>query len=100
MSHLTLVHSQPVALLDRARAEYEDQPALRLTPSQLQRLLDAAPDSTAFVLERLVAERFLRRTPDGHFVRAATASPPPKRAARVLNRWWWARARRAIAHRR
>jgi hypothetical protein len=53
MAILTLVHTQSTALLDQARAEYLDQPTLRLTPSQLQRLLDAAPEATASILERL-----------------------------------------------
>jgi hypothetical protein len=94
MRSLTLVHSQPTDLLQRARAEYVDQSTLRLTPSQMQRLLDATPTSTAFVLDRLVAEGFLRRTSDGYFVCAGIMGRSPKPPARILKRWWWMRARR------
>jgi hypothetical protein len=59
-----------VELLQRVRAEYEEAPSLRLTPSQAQSLFGLEPSRCAAVLDVLLTERFLSRTQDGLFVRS------------------------------
>ncbi|MGE5244945.1 MAG: hypothetical protein ACM3SQ_12020 [Betaproteobacteria bacterium] len=61
-------------LLDRIRTEYTEMPALRLTAAQARRLWHLDEDSCDELLATLVRERFLWRTPEGTFLRAA-ASP-------------------------
>jgi len=58
-----------VHILERMRAEYEESPGLSLTSRQAQRLwgLDAARCS--LLLEELVHEHYLRRTPTDMYVR-------------------------------
>jgi hypothetical protein len=58
-------------LLQRVRAEYEETPSLRLTPSQAQRLFGLEPSACVAILEALVQEHFLFRTHDGLFQRSA-----------------------------
>lgn len=57
-------------LIDRARGEFLDNPGLRVTPSQAQRLFGMTPHETAVVLDHLLTVRFLRKTRDGLFGRA------------------------------
>ena len=52
------------------RGEYLEIPGLLLTRSQVQRLWDLDPVVCDQVLGALVELRFLRRTPEGAFVRA------------------------------
>jgi Fic family protein len=61
-------------LLSRARGEYLEMPGLCLTVKQAQRLwgLDAATCSR--VLSGLVKDEFLRRRPDGSYVRSMAGS--------------------------
>lgn len=75
-------------LIERIRAEYDEQPALRLTPSQAQRLFGGTPHETAICLECLVANGVLQRSPDGHFVRARTSNVIALPGASAGNRWW------------
>ena len=58
------------ALLTRMRGEYREMPGLKLTARQARRLwgLDAPVCDT--LLHELVEMGFLRRSPDGSFVRA------------------------------
>jgi hypothetical protein len=65
MSSLTASES----LLQRIRREFLENPALRLTPWQFQRLLCLDADECQIILRRLVQMRFLRAGPDGTFVR-------------------------------
>jgi hypothetical protein len=65
------VQHDDAMLVDRARSEFIDLPGLQLTPSQVQRLIGATPPQAAAVLERLIADGFLRRTRDGRFARAS-----------------------------
>jgi hypothetical protein len=58
-------------LLERVRGEYEEMPGLHLTPQQARRLWDLDDWRCEYVLGALVDARFLRRTPDGSYVRAA-----------------------------
>jgi hypothetical protein len=58
------------ATLEYVRAAYNDVPNLRLTPSQAQRLFHLEPPMCATMLDALLLERFLSRTPDGLFVRS------------------------------
>lgn len=65
MSSLTASES----LLQRIRREFLENPALRLTPWQFQRLLCLDADECQIILRRLVQMRFLRAASDGTFVR-------------------------------
>jgi len=51
------------------RAEYAELPGLSLTPVQVERLLDIDRRTAEAVLGALVDARFLRRRPDGRYVR-------------------------------
>ena len=61
MSH----HTLPV---DRIRDEYREMPGLRLTSAQVRRLWHLDPAACDAVLQALLEEGFLARTPDGAFV--------------------------------
>lgn len=63
------------AVLLRVRGEYLEMPGLRLTPAQAQRLWGLDATAAQSVIEALVDARFLRRRPDGTFVRADSDSP-------------------------
>jgi hypothetical protein len=52
------------------RAEYQEIPGLCLTKRQAQRLWNLDPDTCAELLDEMVADRFLRRTPANLYVRA------------------------------
>ena len=56
----------------RVRGEFTEMPGLRLTVGQAARLWQADPQTCESVLDRLVRERFLRRTREGAFVRSGT----------------------------
>jgi hypothetical protein len=56
-------------LLRRIKAEYMEMPGLRLTTAQAGRLWGLDIATCRDVLERLIAERFLQRRPDGTFTR-------------------------------
>jgi hypothetical protein len=56
-------------LLERIRAEYLEMPGLRLTAVQVQRLCGLDASTCAALLDALVAVEFLRRDPDGHYIR-------------------------------
>jgi len=56
-------------LLQRITRDYEEQPGLRLTPPQAQRLWDLDGPTCSAVLTALVDAGVLQRTPDGRFVR-------------------------------
>jgi hypothetical protein len=65
--------------LERIRREYREMPGLRLTEGQAQRLcgMDAAALEPA--IRRLLAERFLCRTPGGTYAREKRTLPRPTR---------------------
>jgi len=56
--------------LDLIRAEYSEIPGLSLTKPQVRRLWNLDPPTCEAVLEALQADRFLRQTPTGAYVRA------------------------------
>ena len=56
------------ALMQRIKRDYEEQPNLRLTPPQAQRLWGLDGPTCGAVLTALVDAGILHRTPDGHFV--------------------------------
>ncbi len=58
--------------LQRIRGEYLEMPGLRLTPAQAQRLWNLDRPTCEELLGTLVKSRFLSRTRDGSFVRAAS----------------------------
>ena len=62
-------------VLLRVRGEYLEMPGLRLTPAQAQRLWGLDAMAAQSVIQALVDARFLRRRPDGTFVRADSDSP-------------------------
>ncbi len=57
--------------LRRIRGEYLEMPGLRLTTAQAQRLWNLDRRTCEQLLGTLVASRFLQKTRDGSFVRAA-----------------------------
>lgn len=68
-------------LLTRIRGEYQEMPGLRLTFAQACRLwqLDAA--TCHAVLQQLVGDRFLHRTPEGAYVAFPSIRPRAAKAA-------------------
>jgi hypothetical protein len=62
--------------LQRVRDAYRDQPNLRVTPSQAQRMFELEPQLCVAVLDALLNEAFLLRTHDGLFVRRADRVKP------------------------
>ena len=56
--------------LRRIRSEYSEMPGLRLTAAQAKRLWGLNQQECETLLNQLVEGRFLRRTPQGAFVRA------------------------------
>jgi hypothetical protein len=57
------------ALLIRIRSEFNESPGMCLTLRQGARLWGIPPEECALVVERLVAEEFLRWTRNGELVR-------------------------------
>jgi hypothetical protein len=57
--------------LRRIRGEYLEMPGLRLTTAQAQRLWNLDRPTCEHLLDSLVTSRFLTKTRDGSFVRAA-----------------------------
>jgi hypothetical protein len=62
-------------LLRRIQAEYMEMPGLRLTAAQAGRLWGLDSATCRDLLERLIAERFLQRRPDGTFARLTEGIP-------------------------
>ncbi|MBU22092.1 MAG: hypothetical protein CL476_03165 [Acidobacteria bacterium] len=62
------------ALLQRIRTDYVETPGLRLTLAQAQRLWDLDRNACLVVLAALVDDHFLRREPDGRYVRAESSA--------------------------
>jgi hypothetical protein len=58
-------------LVQRIEGEYHEMPGLKLTEVQAQRLWGLDPDTCHIVLVALMQRRFLRRTTNGMYVRAA-----------------------------
>ncbi|HEV8601364.1 MAG TPA: hypothetical protein VGQ87_02075 [Patescibacteria group bacterium] len=61
--------SNHVELIRRVKGEFFEMPGLRLTEPQARRLWGMQPDICTAVLNALVQQQFLQRTPDGAFVR-------------------------------
>ncbi len=61
-------------LLDRIQGEYLELPGLRLTEAQARRLWQIDRTTCGALFEALVDVRFLRRAPDGTFVRSERPS--------------------------
>jgi len=57
-------------MCDLVRAEYREMPGLCLTQPQIRRLWDLDPSACEVLLQRLVADGFLRRTDDDEYVLA------------------------------
>ena len=64
-------------LLQRVHGEYMEMPGLRLTLAQACRLWNVDAATSLDVLNRLVAEQFLRLS-GPHYVRAATGRSLPR----------------------
>ena len=58
----------PEALFDRIRGEYREMPGLRLTLDQACRLWHVDRLTCQALLDQLVREDFLRRTPTGGYM--------------------------------
>jgi hypothetical protein len=66
-------------ILDCLRGEFLEMPGLRLTLRQAQRLWGLDANRSRTLLDSLVAERFLRVTNDGSYLRASegvVVAPP------------------------
>jgi Fic family protein len=57
-------------LTRRVQAEYIEMPGLSVTLPQAQRLLGIDRDTCVAVIRTLVDRRFLRRTPQGRYIRS------------------------------
>ena len=62
-------------VLMRVRGEYMEMPGLSLTFAQAQRLWGLDPRTCECALGELVNAQFLRRSPDGLFVRFDSDTP-------------------------
>ena len=58
------------SILHRIRAEFREMPGLRLTARQASRLWNLDDQTSAALLDRLVADQFLQCTAAGAYVRA------------------------------
>jgi hypothetical protein len=56
-------------LTRRVQAEYTEMPGLSVTLSQAQRLLGIDHETCVVVIRTLVDRRFLKRTPQGRYIR-------------------------------
>lgn len=71
MSALALPNPvRPAASLQLIRAEYLEVPGLNLTRNQVRRLWNLDETTCDALLQALIEGEFLRRTPDGAYVRA------------------------------
>jgi hypothetical protein len=59
-------------VVQRVRSEFLEMPGLRLTPEQATRLWGLEGELCRAVIDALVAESFLRRTPSGAVMRFNT----------------------------
>jgi len=67
---MVALHTDPSDWIQLIRAEYLEMPALALTPRQVQRLWHLDTATCDQVLDRLVADHFLRHTDIDTYVRA------------------------------
>jgi len=61
-------------LLERIECAYEEQPGLRLTPAQAQRLWHLDGPTCCAVLATLIDVGVLQRMPDGQFARRQSSA--------------------------
>jgi hypothetical protein len=59
-------------LVDRIRAEYIEQPGLRLTEAQASRLWRLDEPTTRHALSELMGDAFLQRSADGRYARPSS----------------------------
>ncbi len=59
-------------VIARVRSEFLEMPGLRLTPDQATRLWGLEGEMCRAIIDALVAEAFLRRTPSGAVIRFNT----------------------------
>jgi hypothetical protein len=71
----------PDLLVARIRGEYREMPGLRLTFAQACRLWQVEQATCRAVLDRLLHERFLLKTPDGSYVAMPPVTPAMRRMA-------------------
>jgi hypothetical protein len=64
-------------LVERIRGEYNEMPGLRLTLAQACRLWQVDAATCELVLQALLTQRFLARTPDGAFIALPNADSRP-----------------------
>jgi hypothetical protein len=64
-----VAHADLAEWAQRVRAEYLEFPTLSLTAAQVQRLWNLDSETCRLVLDKMVRETFLRRTPRAQFVR-------------------------------
>ena len=60
------------SLVDRIRAEYIEQPGLRLTEAQASRLWRLDERTTRYALAELTTAEFLSRSDDGRYARPSS----------------------------
>jgi hypothetical protein len=67
---MVATHTDPSDWVQLIRAEYLEMPGLALTPRQVRRLWHLDTPMCDWVLDRLVADHFLRHTAIDTYVRA------------------------------
>jgi hypothetical protein len=73
-------------VLNQLRAEFTEMPGMRLHAKQVQRLCGIEQTTCQWVLDSLVAEKFLYATSDGHYVRLTDSHHPhPAKVTRLGN---------------
>ena len=85
--HRSVMTGAPETLIARVRGEYREMPGLRLTLPQASRLWQVATATCESVLESLVSDGVLLKTPQGAYIAAPTerrmrssnSSPAPSR---------------------
>lgn len=70
---MAIQHQQPEDILRRVRGEYNEMPGLCLTRAQAQRMWGLDRASCDALLDALVSAKFLFKTRDGGFMRAASS---------------------------
>ena len=59
------------ATVSRVRGEFAEMPCMKVTPEQARLLLGLEPPAADWVLEALIREGYLARTPGGELVKAS-----------------------------
>lgn len=75
-------------LLERIRGEFLEMPGLKITTAQACCLWNLSEQTLSGVLDTLIAEGFLLRTPSGEFIALPSAAKMPKANLSEERRPW------------